>query len=212
MPRVIETTVYKFEELNDKAKEKARDWWREHVFSDSSDWDHVYSDANEIAARLGIEIDTRTFKTVGGKGGTEPCIYFSGFSNQGDGACFEGRYSYCKGALKEVQSYAPQDTTLHGIATALQEVQARNFYKITAVTKHRGHYNHSGCMDVEVERSDGKPLKDGDEHEVRAILRGFADWIYRQLEHEYHYQLSEEAVDESITANDYEFNEDGSKA
>jgi hypothetical protein len=29
--RVIEQTVYKFDELNDKAKEKARDWYRENM-------------------------------------------------------------------------------------------------------------------------------------------------------------------------------------
>jgi hypothetical protein len=31
MPRIMETKVFKFEELSDKAKEKARDWYREGV-------------------------------------------------------------------------------------------------------------------------------------------------------------------------------------
>lgn len=43
-------------------------------------------------------------------------------------------------------------------------------------------------------------------------MRAFADWIYRQLETEYDYQNSDEQVDESIIANEYEFTEEGKPA
>ncbi len=41
------------------------------------------------------------------------------------------------------------------------------------------------------------------------LLRDFAHWIYRQLEQEWDYQNTDEQVDESIQANEYEFDEDG---
>ena len=50
------------------------------------------------------------------------------------------------------------------------------------------------------------------EDEVTQLLRDFADWIYNQLISEYEYQTSEEAVAESMEANEYEFYEDGSIA
>ena len=142
----------------------------------------------------------------------EPTIYYSGFSSQGDGACFEGRYEYKRGALKAVKDYAGQDEKLHRIVEALQEIQKKNFYQLTARTKHSGHYYHSGCMSVDVERSDGKEMTADAEEMVEECLRDFADWIYKQLENEYDYRTGEEACREAIEANDYEFTEKGDMA
>ena len=75
----IETTtqnVYTFNELSDTAKESARDWYRSDPFPDWHEF--VIDGAKEVGALLGIEIDN---------------IWFSGFSSQGDGACFTGSYS-----------------------------------------------------------------------------------------------------------------------
>ena len=47
------------------------------------------------------------------------------------------------------------------------------------------------------------------EEDTRDILREFADWIYRHLESEYEYRMSDENVDESIRINEYEFDENG---
>jgi hypothetical protein len=50
------------------------------------------------------------------------------------------------------------------------------------------------------------------EDDVTELMRDFARWIYRALEREYDYQNSDEAVDEMIRANGYEFEEDGARA
>ena len=139
----------------------------------------------------------------------EPTIYYSGFWSQGGGACFEGHYEYKAGAVKAVKEYAPLDKDLHRIVKALQDIQRKNFYQLTARCKHSGHYYHSGCMSVDVERSDGKEMTADAEETVEECLRDFADWIYRQLENEYDYRTSEEACREAIEANDYEFTEKG---
>jgi len=47
------------------------------------------------------------------------------------------------------------------------------------------------------------------EETVIEALRDLARWLYRQLEREYDYLSSDEAVDETIIANDYTFTEPG---
>lgn len=88
MPEVIETTVYRLGELSDAAKDKARAWYRERGFD--YDWyDAVYEDFQRIAEILGLNLKTRTVRLMGGDTRQDPCIWFRGFSSQGDGACFE---------------------------------------------------------------------------------------------------------------------------
>lgn len=210
MPEVIETTVYRLAELSDEAKDKARAWYRESGFD--YDWyDTVYEDFQQIAEILGIDLKTRTVRLMGGGSRQKPCIFFSGFWSQGDGASFEGNYSYRKNASASILAYAPQDTTLHGIADALQSVQRRNFYQLRAEATHRGHYYHEHCMAISVTRDSPtyQDMSADAEDVITEALRDLARWLYRQLEREYEYLTSDEAVDESIVANDYTFTGSG---
>ena len=151
MPEVIETTVYRLNELSDAAKDKARAWYREGGFD--YDWyDAVYEDFQRIAEILGLNLKTRTVRLMGGGTRQEPCIWHLGFWSQGDGACFESWYSYRKHAPRLIREHAPQDTELHRIADALQAVQRRNFYQLCADASHRGHYYHEYCMAISVGR------------------------------------------------------------
>jgi hypothetical protein len=187
--------IYTFNELTDQAKETAREWWRAHV--DTADYSTVIEDAVRMGVVLGIEISS-------------PNIYWSGFSSQGDGACFEGAYSYKIGAVKALKA---GDEGLLRIAEGLQAVQARTFYQLTAMTHQQGRYNHSGCMAVDVGRKDHRDFTiEADEALLIQLLRDFADWIYSQLDAENDYINSDENVDESIRCNEYEFTEDGQRA
>ena len=147
---------------------------------------------------IGIEIDN---------------IYFSGFCSQGDGACFVGAYSYVKNGIKNVKEYAPKDTELHRIAEALQEIQKTCFYSISASVKHSGHYYHKYCTDIDVDFENENGLGDyydsEKEESIAELLRDFMEWIYRNLETENDYLTSEEAIIETIKANEYDFTEDG---
>jgi hypothetical protein len=185
MPAVICTTVYQIDELSPKAKDNARIWYRSQ--NDDDWWDYVYEDFREVCHILGISVKN---------------IWFSGFSCQGDGACFEGFYNYQPESVKKIREHAPQDTQLQSIAKLLQAMQKRNFYQLTARMTHRGRYYHPGCMDVEVE---GNRTDD----DLIYLMRELAHWLYRQLETEYDYLNSDEAVDESISANEYTFTESG---
>lgn len=210
MPKTIETTVYQFDELTDEAKEKARDWYRSGAL-DYVWWDSVYENAANAADKLGITLRTKLVKLMNGGTRQEPCIWFSGFCSQGDGACFEGDYCYRKNSVKELMAEWPKDEKLHAIAKGLQDVQRRNFYKITAVVTHRDRYCHEHSVDIDVTVDDRDYDKDTDDT-VAECLRDFMRWIYESLEAEHDWRLSDECVDEDITANEYEFTEDGHRA
>jgi hypothetical protein len=194
--RQITTNLYRFSELSDSAKETARNWYRENAL-DYEWYDFTIEDAKEIGKLFGLEIDK---------------IYFSGFWCQGDGASFTGSYSYAKGALKAVKAYAPTDTELHSIVSDLQSIQTRNFYSLGASISVSGHYSHSGSMSFTTYgdcKLDYHDITESDESALTDQLRYFADWIYKRLYDEYYYLMSDECIDETIEANEYEFTESG---
>ncbi|MFC0808978.1 antitoxin of toxin-antitoxin stability system [Ensifer sp. P24N7] len=210
MPEVIETLVYRIDELSESAKEKARSWHRESAFD--YDWhETVYDDFETICVILGIRLKSRSRRTAGGGSSSKTCIWFSGFWSQGDGACFEGYYRYERDCIRRIRTHAPLDKELHRIADALQQVQRRNFYQIQAETTHRGRYHHAYSMDISVERDSPKyqDLSGDDEPIVVEALRDLAHWLYRQLEQEYEHLTSNEEVDEALLANGYTFTEGG---
>lgn len=210
MPKVIATTVYRLDELEESAKDRARAWYREGGFD--HDWyDAVYEDFRRIAEILGIRLKTRTVRLVSGRTREDSCIWFTGFWSQGDGAAWEGMYSYRKSAAAELRAYAPQDQCLHRIADTLQAIQRQNFYQLHAEVRHRGNYCHEYSMAIEVTRDSpvGQEICDGTEAIVIETLRDLARWLYRQLEREYDYLSSDAAIDETLIANDYTFTEEG---
>jgi hypothetical protein len=192
--RTIKTKIYKFNELSETAKDNAIDLMRDINTNDDFWYESVFEDAKTIAKLMGIDIKN---------------IYFRGFSSQGDGACFEGKYAYAKNSVKAVKEYAPKDETLHKIVQSLYEIQKRYFYKITANVKRSGHYYHSRCTDIDVYVNDNGYLPQTDNDNIVELLRDFMNWIYKMLETEYEYQTSNESIIGTIEANDYEFTEDG---
>lgn len=210
MPEIIETTVYRLDELSDAAKDKARAWYREDGFD--HDWfEFVYEDFERVGEILGLRLKTTAVRLHGGGTRQKPRIYFRGFWSQGDGACFETFYSYQKDAPRRIRDYAPQDVELHRIADALQAVQRRNFYQLGAEARHQGHYYHEYCMSISVERDSptSQDMTADAQEAVIEALRDLARWLYRQLEREYDHLSSDAVVDETIIANDYTFTDTG---
>ena len=190
-------TTYTFDELSEKAQENALEKYWDWNVSDSFWSECTLDDVKEIGNLIGLEIDN---------------IYFSGFASQGDGACFEGSYSYKAGGLKALEEYAPQEYELHAIAQQLQDLQCKNFYMLWANVKHRGHYYHEMCTDIQVgSDNEGMGGANDEAHDgTQEILRDFMRWIYKRLKSEYDYLTSEEQIKNSLIANEMEFNEDGS--
>ena len=210
MPQIIETTVYEFHELSDDAKEQARAWFREGA----GDWDwhdFIYEDFEQVCRILGIELKTCIVRLMGGGTRQKPCIWFSGFYSQGDGACFEGIHTYEKGAARRIRDYAPKDEELHAIADRLFAIQRDNFFQLRADIRHRGRYCHAYSMEIVVARYSPhwQDMTAEAEDAVTECLRDLANWLYRQLEREWDHMTSDEYADDGIVANEYTFTEAG---
>lgn len=222
MSRTVTTTrtVYQFAELSDRAKETARDWWR-GVISESIDWAEyvIDQDAPETAALLGIDMNQHPVKLMNGSTVYRPRIYWS--LDRSGGVGFDAEYRYQPGALAKLlrdrpATYTDRDgnvqpcetnTELHAIARRLQAAQRPNFYGLTA--KIRAGRRDECSISVEVFDREGYEAAGKAADEIDAALQDFAHWIYSSLQRELDYRMSDEAVDEDITANTYEFNEDG---
>lgn len=212
MPEVIETIVYHLYELPEGAKNSARAWYRELGFD--YDWyGFIFEDFGRICEILGITLETRPVKLYGGGMRQDLLIWFTGFWSQGDGASFEGHYSYAKGAAGKIRAYAPHDEELHGIADALQLLQRRNFYQVYADISQSGRYYHEYTMSVTAERDHPHhpAMTDDAEDVLTEVFRDLARWLYGRLRAEYSYITSDDAVDEAIVANDYTFTEAGER-
>ena len=103
MPEAICTTVYQIPELSGTAKEKARSWYRDAAVTDDW-WDVVYDDFERVCDILGVSLKTRPARLMGGGTSPKTCIWFSGFSSQGDGASFEATVRHAKGSAREIRS------------------------------------------------------------------------------------------------------------
>ena len=191
--RIIETKVYKFEELSEDAKERARDWYREATSEESFYAEYVEEDFKTLCALVGICVDS---------------VSWSGFYHQGSFAAFDGHYSYKKGALKAVREYAPLDVELQRIAKQLQTVQSRQFYKLAARIYTR---RDSMLCDAEHTEERYRDLQ-GAEDKLLECFTDLADWFYKRLRSEYEWTQEDAQVDESIIANEYEFTEEGKRA
>lgn len=188
--RTYTKEVYSLDEVKEKALEKNWD-----INVDYEWWDCTYEDAQTIFELIGFTFHDEK----------QP-FYFSGFSSQGDGACIDkASYRYQKGALKAVKDYAPQDTDLHFIAKALQDMQRKAFYTGTASIRHSGHYYHERSMAIDSECEKGM----FDESDFSELVSDLCKWLYRNLEKEYDYLTSEEVILETLQANEYEFDASG---
>jgi len=185
---IIETSVVcKFEELSESNQAQVIENYYD-INTDYEWWECEFEDYKAIGEIFGINISN---------------IFFSGFSSQGDGACFDGEYSYNKQAIKKIKEYASTDTELHRIAKDLQTIQSRYFYGLTASVKQSGHYFHAYCTNIEVYDNIHEEYYGGDE--ITRLLRDFMNWIYKSLEKQYWFLVSDEAVKETIECNEYDF-------
>lgn len=196
--------IFQFNELSDKAKEKAREWFREVSASDPIH-EAIWEDAEQILAYMGF---------------TNQEFEYTGFWRQGDGAHITGRWNNSLngmeakvGRLFLVKQHAPIDEELHRIAKEFDEIASAVDEHFTVTVTHRGNYSHENtmCFDFEYGGDDTSDFGIDVDDKFQEACRSFARWLYRQLEKEYEFQNSDETVDSNIEANEYEFTEDGKR-
>jgi hypothetical protein len=222
MPTNIVITAYRFEELSDKAKETARQWWRDGL------------DYNE-------DIECSLQPTLEEAGFVDVQLYYSLGCCQGDGVAFAGAVSpteflACQEALWRESlddASAWRQRYLRAVRFSadalgwLKDLLADDVTLAISI-KHSGRYCHWNSMTVAVEIADYGPVNEGDlealtaakEHAVnkkvdnlRRALDEYVKVLSRRLESEGYAAiedaLSDERVDATITANDYLFTVQG---
>jgi hypothetical protein len=213
MPTLTQEDVFTFDQLSDRAKERARDEEREGFEFDTYDLFHTFHDAGNI---LGI-----SFANAERRGRVHeaqyiyaPDIRYSGFCSQGDGASFVGSYSCAPGASGRIRKEFPTETALHEIADSLTAIQVGcrlscGKFMQASITQ-QGRYVHSHTMDIETPGDDEDAEFDANrEMKLLELMRNFADWIYKSLEQEYDDQRSDEYID--VCLSDCQFYEDGER-
>lgn len=219
--RTVEVKLYQFDELSDKAKDKAREWWRECEAQEFGAHGDIYEPAETAANLLGVTFNTNDVRLMSGKTRPEPDIRWSGFHSQGDGASFTGSYAYRKGSARDIRREFGDDASgqeVKRIARELAALQRKHGYKLTADVRQCGHYVHHRTMYVDIagpqwlDYSDRQQEAEQLGEAIQELMCDFAKWIYSGLVAEYEYRMSDEHVDDAIRANEYYFREDGTRS
>jgi hypothetical protein len=190
--KTVTIKTYSYAELSDKAKERARAWFREGM---NYDGDCQIDDAKQCMAFLGFDIKE---------------IYFSGFYSQGDGACFEGTWQASAVNAAGLKEHAPIDKELHRLAdefARLAKLEPEGSFRVD----HRGHYSHKFCTEFSFDEMQSD-MQDQSEKDLKEASRDCMEWIFRQLQTDYEWHNADEQVAESIECNDYQFTEDGKRS
>ena len=210
MPTTVKTVVYEIGELDERARDKARAWHRNTMGDD--EWHlETFEEFNDICAMLGVTLNKREETGRDGRRTEEVRVYFTGFSCQGDGASFEGVYKHAKGAPEAVRGFAPSDTKLHEIADTLEEAQKRCGYELSVEIEQNGSYVHEYTMSMTATRDNEAETEPSTEttEAVTEALRELARWLYKELRSRYEALTEDEAIDETIAANEWKFTKNG---
>ena len=162
-------------------------------------WDCVESDFVEDMKTVGIRVDK---------------LYFSGFSSQGDGACFIGMLDNALAYLDH--HHQGQYPMIRKLLEQGGEVYAKS--------RHAGRYYHSNSVSISAESDQfymcltpKSELQEAVMQQWDAQLdaeiadfetdltnqwRTYMDEVYGKLEAEYDYRVSDEAVWETLEANE----------
>jgi hypothetical protein len=218
MSKVIEVEVFKYDELSDSAKEKARNWYIEGM--DYEWWEGVYESVKEDGYELGFCVDD---------------IRFSGFWSQGDGASWTGQVD----VRQWLEKHGPDSIGVSAWCALIQEDVVSKHIQVTQ----SGHYSHHETMGFANVEDHTDEFTDDWQMELTSIFKGmevqhlfdiivtddtcpyknvddittaiaisakdYAKDIYIRLREEYEYLCSEEMMMDHFECNDYHFDEDG---
>ena len=159
MPKQKITLVYQFDELDETAKERAREWYRAGAL-DYEWWESVYEDAAQVGLKItGFDLGRR--QSIDGE--------------------------LTMSAMESVSNII----TTHGEDCDTHKLASRYYPQLLA-------------QDIEDEDK-AQQLEEEYARELKEVY-------WHMLNEEMEYQLSNECVDESILANEYEFLENGQRA
>lgn len=184
----VQISVYQFGELSKEAQQKVLDSDLRYVNTEHEWYDFIRDEFVGKAESLGY---------------TNVEMMFSGFSSQGDGACFTAGVDIPKWlrAHRLGNKYK-------ALAKAYRDGDAA--IKITHSWRH--YFATSTNVDPEDYRASAKAQEQMAEvvELIEKERESLGNDLYRTLEKQFDYLVSDEAVKEMIEANGWEFREDGS--
>lgn len=193
MPHIIEKLAYTYEELSEKAKQKAKDRYYEHC--------------------VGLDFEVESLETIleelGFRGAK---IAFTGFWSQGDGASFiADSWQYKKGMLNSIRKNYPKWEELHDIAEELQCLSKKTGYHLKfSVIRTTSRYYHENTVapDFDYQYNDYQ-YSDKVQEYVADVVKWLCKVIYKELEKSYDYMTSDESMADFYANCDYIFDENG---
>lgn len=187
--------VYKFEELDAKTQAKVLDNNRD--FNVDHEWyEFTLEDFREKLESLGFR---------------DAKIYFSGFCSQGDGACFDVKS--CD-VVKLIEALKERSNNYNLFKKYITKI-ANCGHIALSTRKVNYHYSHENTRKIDLDTSLPSHLNrlnkvlDLFAEEVESLRYDLCREIYKTLEKEYDYLTSDEAIKESLEANDIEFHANG---
>jgi hypothetical protein len=184
--RIIETKIFTFEELSDKAKEKAREWWRQ---CDDYDFGEAIDSLKKFADYFGITISD---------------YRLDAYAHQ----------SYVRFSKQDLADNVNIDADGHEI----DEILSVNETLKGLISDDKflsGNCPFTGMFwDEELLYGIRSQLSSPDSHnkeDLNDCYRQCFENLFSAIQKDYEYQMSDEAVDGNITANDYEFTEEGKR-
>lgn len=190
MTKQVLKTVYELDEV----KEKAIDKNRYINVDDFSDWyNFVFHDWKEKLEKIGF---------------CNPEIYFSGFCSQGDGACFDNDAYHLDLdlLLKNVDLTDEEREKIYSLKSDFDLTIERS--------QNDGHYCHENTRYINIDcfcidNENDKILLSKFEGLLEELRESLCIQIYKDLENEYNYLTSDDAVYETLQANYHYFEENG---
>ena len=181
--RTIKTRVYTFDELNDTAKDKARDWYREGAL-DYEWWDCTYMDAETIGMKItSFDLDR---------------------NRHAEGHLTLSLAESCEAILKEHGETCETYKTASEYLTQYNQLDNAKDEAIRTLSPQ----DIEDEKETELEdQFEDAIVQLADEYQ-QSLLEDYSIMLQR----EYEYLLSDQQVDESIRCNEYEFTETGKRA
>jgi hypothetical protein len=202
-------TTYKFADLDEKAKERAIDWYREAV---AQDWEPQLDDMVESLSYLGISViwETRT----GTFARTHYAFNWSIGYCQSDFAAFAGDWRARNVNMPGCLEDRPTDTKLHDLCARYMAVMIR--WPDAAAAYVMGHRDRHTSLDWALSNTDEDDFAgafNGDgQGTLVDLMKDVCAYIYDTWRDAYEFDTSEAALIEGIESNDYDFDENGERA
>lgn len=221
VPRQVRLNAFTFEELIErggKAADKAREWLRDGA-TDHDWWDCLFDEWKQALSQIGFD---------------NADISFSGFWSQGDGASFTADVDLML-LIPFIANPPQMDNAVKAGADGKEDWRPWIVHQVEGVqsdaefvklledevinecsmkikrTDHRYSHEHTCAVDYEDNLADG-PIRDlwlKFKDHVKQLRVELCRAIYDQLEKEYDYRTSDEALKEDAEANDWLFDSSG---